>query len=229
MKARQAIQDAFTEIGRVALGNNIDSDNLAHGLRLLNRMIDAWKAQNIFIPYTTEIVQTVTGSPITIGTGGTINTERPTQVLDASFFRISGIDYPFQWITQEEFNAVSLKEIDSIPRYGWYEQGLPLSKLHFYPRPTNYELHLRVNGALPAFADYDIDYQVEAGYQDAIIKCLKVDACAGFREPTQSIMVSAENALRVIKTANARSMAWPTTPISQSLSRQSAFLSGQNG
>jgi len=230
MKASEAITDAFVECGRAALGNNLDSDNLAHGLRLLNRIIDQWKVQNLFIPYTTEIVQSVTGSPITIGTGGTINTTRPNQVLDTSFFRIGGIDYPIQWLTQEQFNQITLKDIDTIPRYGWFSPALPLASLYFYPQPTNYELHLRLNAILPAFADYDTDYLIEDGYQDAIILSLAVAACRGFREVPANLMRDATNATRVIKTRNSKSILWPQTRISMGLGRRytsmADFLSG---
>ena len=217
MKASEAITDAFVECGRAALGNPLDSDNLAHGLRLLNRIIDQWKVQSLYIPYTTEIVQNVTGSPITIGTGGTINTTRPSKVLDTSFFRISGIDYPIQWLTQEVYNLIGLKDIDTIPRYGWLSPGLPLSSLYFYPQPINYELHLRLNAALPAFADYDTDYLIEDGYQDAIILTLAVAACRGFREVPRDLERDAATATRVIKTRNSQAIQWPDAPISKGL------------
>lgn len=216
MKASALIESAFTLAGRKALGQPIDGDSKAQGLELLQMLVDSWQAQGIFIPYTTEIVQSVTGSPVTIGTGGTINTTRPLRVLDTSFFRINSIDYPIKWVDEAEFNLIWNKTITEFtPRYGFYDHALPLGNLYFWPKPTAYELHLRLDAILPAFVDYDTDYNIEIGYTNAIKLSLAEYACMGIKEVPQSIGVQAEKARKAIIQNNMQVPIWSKPSITR--------------
>jgi hypothetical protein len=226
MRGSEIIDDAFTMAGRKALGQALDGDTQGYGLRRLNQLIDSWSAQGIYIPFSTEIVQSVTGSPITIGTGGTINVTRPNFVRNITYFKIGGISYPIEWVNQENFNRIQIREIDTIPCYGWYEEGLPLGNLHFYPRPTNNELHLRIDATLPAFADYDTDYDIVAGYRNALVYTMAEIACEGVKNVPDDIARKAANARNTIKTNNTEAMGWPIQPIAMGLSRRGIRRSG---
>lgn len=218
MKASELIEFAFTLAGRKALGQPLDGDSKAQGLELLQVLVDSWQAQGIFIPYTTEITQTVTGSPVTIGTGGTINTIRPLRVLDTSFFRVSNVDYPINWLNQADFNQIIYKAQTGFPScYGFYNHALPLGSLYFWPVPTANELHLRLDAVLPAFVDYDTDYGIETGYNAALKFSLAEYACYGIKDVPKSIADQAEMARKAIILNNTNVPMWVKPTITRGL------------
>jgi len=218
MKASELIESAFTLAGRKALGQPIDGDSKAQGLDLLQMLVDSWQAQGIFIPYSTEIVQSVTGSPVTIGTSGTINTTRPLRVLDTSFFRVDTQDYPIKWLDQSGYNQIGYKGLIAFPYcYGFYDHALPLGNLYFWPIPSNYELHLRLDAILPAFVDYDTDYNIETGYTNALKLSLAEYACMGIKEVPQSIGVQAEKARKAIIQNNMQVPMWCKPSVTRGL------------
>lgn len=230
MKASEVIDTAWTMAGRKALGQALDGDSQGYALTRLNQLVDEWQSQSLYIPYTTEIVQTVSGSPITIGSGGVINVTRPNFTRDTTFFKINGVNYPIEWISEELFNQIRLKTINSFPIYGWYDDALPMGSLNFFPVPTNYELHLRIDAILPAFADYDTDYNIAVGYRNALVYTMCEIACEGVKDVPRDISKRAENARRIIKTNNLSPIPWPTAAISRGVFwngwRRSDFLQG---
>lgn len=199
MKAQEILNFGATIAGRKAIGQPMDGEQAAFLLGLLNTEIDAWQGDGMYIPFLAEIVQNVTGTGITIGTGGVINTARPKFVRDTSFFRISGVDFPIAWKSQEEFNRISAKGISGIPVIGWLEEALPLSRLNFYPAPQNHELHLRLDVQLPGFVDYDTDYDIDDGYENALKWTMAELACMGVRPVPDDVRERAVKARAMIK------------------------------
>jgi len=210
---------AFTLAGRKALGMYLDGDSANNGLSLLQLLTDSWQASGMFIPFSTEVVQTVTGSPITIGTGGTINVPRPLRMLDTSFFRVNSIDYPITWLPQQEFNEISLKaQAGTFPFYGSYDNNLPLGNIQFWPVPTSKELHLRLDAVFPGFVDFDTDYPIEVGYQSAITYTLAEMACMGIREVPVEVARQAAQARKAILLNNAPVPLWKAPNVTRGLS-----------
>jgi len=204
MKAIEAIDKAFTLAGIKALGSPLDGDVVNWGLTLLQGMIDAWQADGLYIPFVTKTVQIVNGSPITIGTGQTIDIARPRFVRNTSFFRVQGIDYPIAWLPQEEYNLIRNKDIQNQwPLYGYYDGVLPVSSIYFWPEPQNSELHLITDCALPSFADVNItDYSIDVGYSDGIVYELACRACIGIKDVPPDLRRQAQKSVRSIRENN---------------------------
>lgn len=202
MRAESAIQQAATYAGIKALGSPLDGETLEHGLTALNSMLDSWQAESLYIPHTTEIIQSVAGSPVTIGLGQTINVVRPKFIRDTSFIRIGGFDTPIRWISQQEYNTIAYKGQTGTAYYGYYDEQFPVGKIYIYPVP-NGELHLQVDAALPQFADYTTDYAIDTGYKLAIELNLALMMCIGLKEPTQLLLSQAFAAKNRIQQNNA--------------------------
>lgn len=202
MKAQECIEFAFTRIGRKAYGQPLSGDALSDGLALLNDLLDKWQIIGLYIHHTTEVVQSVTGSPVTVGAGGTINVPLPQFIRDTSFFRVGKTDYPLEVVSQERFNTLQYKDVSGLPRYVWLEHGSPLSKLHFYPKPSNMELHLRLDARFTKFTNYDEDVSVPPGYESAFKWSLAERLCAGIKEVPALVRQEAINARAAIKENN---------------------------
>jgi hypothetical protein len=203
-KAQAIIERAYALIGVKALGEPLDGDTLQYGLDALNSLIDSWQAESLFIPYTTEFSQTVTGSPITIGAGQTLNTPRPKFIRDTSFVRFSNTDYPLAWLDQSDFNQITNKSISSTyPLYGYYDGKYPTANIYLYPTASSTDLHLIFDAVLPAFADYTTDVNIDTGWLRALQYSLAEELAPGLIDISPQLAKSAASARRVIRTNNA--------------------------
>jgi len=206
VKTIDIVNTAFTLAGRKAIGNPLDGEELAWGMTLLKGMINSWQADGLFIPFVTEAVATVSGSPVAIGTGQTVNVPRPRFVRDTSFFRVTNVDVPVHWLNEKEFNQLQTKTISSqYPLYGYYDAAIPVGKLYFWPAPQNVELHLILDAELPAFSDFNItDYAIDTGYSEAIYLTLACKACLGIKEIPADLERNANKAVSKIRRNNGK-------------------------
>jgi|WetSurMetagenome_2_1015567.scaffolds.fasta_scaffold00310_28 hypothetical protein len=208
MKAAKLIEKATTYAGIRALGSALDGDTLDFGLAVLNSMLESWQEDNLFIPYVQDIVTTVTGSPVSIGTGQTINVARPRDIKDTSFIRFNGVDSPIKLVSEEEYNRIANKSLSSVYSWiGYYDKQYPVGHLYLYPAPTNSSLHIIVDAVLPQFADYTTDYNIGIGYQNAIELSLAELLCLGLRALPSGLEKQAMLARKVIRRNNVS--IWP--------------------
>ena len=144
-----------------------DSTNF---LGVLNSMVDGWALNRLFVHAVSEIAQTVSGNPIAIGPSATIDTPRPIRIPSGGFFRSGEVDYGFEMVTREQYDAFAQKATDSpYPRYCYYEALLPTGNLYFYPALSGSgELHLPVEQRLAQFADLTTDYTLAPGFRAAL-------------------------------------------------------------
>lgn len=203
--AASLIDTAYVLAGYKDAREAVDGQDAAYGLGRLNDMLDSWNTQGLFLFTTNEIVTTTSGSNITIGTGGTINTPTPVSLPNGSYVRISGLDYPITWISDEDYQLIPLKGTAStIPIFGNYTKGYPTGTLNFWPVQTlPAEYHIFVNTQLTEFATLSTDVALPQGYRRAITCSLAEELCVGLREPSPMLMRNAANARRAIRQANA--------------------------
>src|SRR6185369_858045 len=197
-------------------------------LAVLNDMLDHWNTQRLYIVNVGEVVQTVSGLPITIGPGATISIVRPIQLEDGSFIRSNGVDYPIHWISQDAYNALAVKGVPGVLSYsGYYQQAVPVGSLYLWPYPsTPVELHLQVQTQLTQFADFGTtSYNLAQSYRKALQYSLAEELAAGKRDLPASVIRIAAAARRAIKRVNVQ-------PLDQSLSAggsmspKAAFIAG---
>jgi hypothetical protein len=202
-KAQYIIEMAYTVAGMKAIGSPLDGDSTEHGFLSLNTLMDAWQADGLNVPYLTETVGTVTGSPVSLPSG--TFTVRPNFIRDTSFVRSGGVDFPVTFVSEADFNRIVTKSMGaSFPFYGYYDGAVPIGKLYLYPTPTNAELHLIFDAVLPKFADYTTDCPVDGGYELALYLSLAERLCLGVKNVPDDLIRQAEGARRTIRTNNAQ-------------------------
>lgn len=204
MKAADLILNAANMAGIQAIGDTMEGTYSIYALGRLNSLLDSWQVDNLYIPYITEISQVITGSPVTIGTGQTINVALPRFIRDTSFIRVSNTDYPLQIVDESTFNAIINKTAGGTPALVYYDEKFPVGNLYFYPKPTSLEVHLQIDAAFPAFADLTTDYDIGKGYQLALELSLAELLCIGVREVPVELARQAIRARRVLKANNLR-------------------------
>jgi hypothetical protein len=204
MKAADLILNAANMAGIQAIGDTMEGTYSIYALGRLNSLLDSWQADNLYIPYIAEVSQVITGSPVTIGAGQTINVALPRFIRDTSFIRISNTDYPLQIVDESTFNAIVNKSAGGTPTLVYYDEKFPVGNLYFYPKPTSLEVHLQIDAAFPIFADLTTDYEIGKGYQLALELSLAELLCVGVREVPAELSRQAIRSRRVLKANNLR-------------------------
>ncbi len=174
------INRAYDLIGYKDPDEPLTGSDSQSGLDALNSMIDAWQGMPLYVYAVEYLVQTVSGDPITIGTGGALNTERPVSITNGGFVRAGGIDYGFTMIDREAWASISLKSLNTPwPSFCYYEPALPLGNLYFYPQMVDMELHLPLPKRVSQFDDLQTDYTLEKGYRIALEYSLAEELAPG--------------------------------------------------
>lgn len=181
--ALQLVNRAAEIIGYKDPDENLTTTEQTNFLGVLNSMVDSWATQPLYVYAVTEIVQSVSGNPIAIGAGATLNTPRPIRVPPGGFFRVGALDYMFEPITREQYEDFKLKSnAQPFPRYCYYEATIPTGNLYFYPALSGTaELHLPIEQRLTAFADLNTDYTLAPGYRGALEFSLAEEIAVGRR------------------------------------------------
>ncbi len=202
--ARDLIARAHRLLGLAPPGDALDEVTYQDDLATLNNMIDGWNVSRMFILSALDVSQSVSGLPITIGPGGTINVTRPVRMESGAFIRLNGSDYGITWVGRAEYQALTDKsQAGDIACYGYYEPAAPLGRIYLWPYPSAaVELHLQLQVPLTEFANLTTDYTLAPGYKKALEYSLAEELAAGRKAADPQILRIAANARRVIRRGN---------------------------
>ena len=224
-KATAIINRAAEIIGYKDPDESLSSADSTNFLTVLNDMLDGWNTQRLFIIAVSEVSQSVTGLPITIGLTGTINVARPIRMQDGAYVRVNSVDTPIQWIERTEYEAIPSKTQAGTPVLGYYEPSMPLGKIYLYPYPSSaVTLVLPLQTQLTEFADLaSTDYTLAPGYRKALAYSLAEELAPGRRELSRDVQRIAAMARKAIRRSNYSLQ--PQEP-SAGLSPYAAFMAG---
>ena len=124
----------------------------------LNMMMAQWQRRRYMVYNLVTVGLQATGAlTYSVGTGGDFNITRPVK-LESAFFRMNKntplpVDYPLEVLrAQEDYNRISIKNLNAFPQYAYYNTGFPLGELYIWPVPNNqYEIFISVMVQLEAF------------------------------------------------------------------------------
>lgn len=194
------VQDSMAK--RFILEPNVepDTDQLAFGLRWLNRMMDQWGAEKPILYSLNEETFTLSVGVAEYSTS-LLTDGRPASV-DYLFNRSSNVDYPCDFVDNQTWADVQYKSVNAVPNICWYNDGYPNGVFNFYPRPfTAFECHVFVRRVLTGVITETTDVLLPPGYEAAIVDCL---ACYyPFAVPaTADMKRDAKNGRDILKRAN---------------------------
>ena len=127
----------------IGKGEALDDDEAADGLTALNSMLASLSTNRLTASYIVEETLTLVGSQATytMGSGGDLNTTRPTRIEDCCFIRYggsSGYDLQLTMLNFEAYAGVVAKSTASnLPSYLFVDMQYPLVNLTFWPIPTS--------------------------------------------------------------------------------------------
>lgn len=160
------ITAALQVIGASAPGETIDSLLAQQAFVMLNDLVESVSNSSFMILSTTEIIAPIgnLGTAITIGPGAMIDTARPLNILSA-FVRVSNIDYPVAVINIEQYELITLKQVNGPwPRALYYQSLNPIGIINLWPKPSSGEIHLYASQVFPRFVTMNDTINFPQGY-----------------------------------------------------------------
>ncbi len=169
MIIREVINGALRKLGVYASGENASSSEAQDALTQVNRMLSNWSMLpgylNDFAYDTLTLTSGVSG--YSFGSGGDIDTPRPTKILEFSIN--DGLDYPVKELSRQAYTKITDKAITGRPYSFLYLPYFPLSSFILYPTPDKaYTLRINSNKPLIQYATSSDDFGLPLEYAEAI-------------------------------------------------------------
>lgn len=211
---RELVTVALQTAGILTGGETPTAQEVVDGLAVLNRMTASWSNDSLMIyarVFENFPLQSGVGD-YTIGPGADFNTVRPMHIIDA-FVRQDTLDYWLSIIPDEQYDAISYKNIDSIPQVLNFTAQFPQATLRIYPKPQNsFTLFLRSEKQLSTFTLND-EVSLPPGWEDALIYNLAVRLAPVYGQPIDTAVAAlAIDTKRMIENNTTRNRSYDYTP-----------------
>lgn len=212
---RDIINLALKDAGVLGIGQTANAEDTNDTFTRLNYMIAQWARKRWLIYHLISLSKVSTGAQFyTVGPGGDFNIDqRPDRLEDAFFRQIvqsqpNQIDYPLQILeSREDYNRISIKQLQSFPSYIWYNPAFPLGEVYPWPipSPTIYSVFITVKKVLAQFTSLSQDIILPPEYMSALHYNLAVRLRPAYQMPADPSLVGlAKDALNVLRTSNAQ-------------------------
>ena len=205
--ASQLIEEALAQLGIKAAGEEVQGDDLAHGLTTLNTMIDSWNLPGPIAYATNDATATLTtgSTSLTIGPAQQINVTRPVRIDAGSYARVDGVDWPMEQVGEAEYNRIWLKtQTAHVPSIFYYEAGASTGTIKYWPAPgQSCVVHHPVIAQFSQFADLTTNYVFPQGYKRTLVFNLAIELAPTYEKmPSALVLRTAAAMLRNVKRAN---------------------------
>lgn len=209
-------------------GETPTDDEMVDALAWCNSMIDAWGLHELtkYMRLRTATTLVSGTASYSIGSGGTINIVRPTEIKNAGLILDTSATYPVEEpiavLTEDEYAAWPEKTFQSTyARAVYYNHNWSAGLGLLYPLPIpnvgTTQLVIYTPVAIAEFADRTTDYTFPPGYEEALEYNLAVRLATPFgRDIPEFVATMARSSLAVVKRANLRASevivdTWRTT------------------
>ena len=202
-------------------GESIPAADAESVRQIVNRMLGLWAQRSLLIPsIAREVFPLVSGkggpsNPYTIGTGANLSTARPpnqASVVGAGLLlnaTTPAVEIARTVATDDMYQRIAVKELaNSLFTYVYYNPtfatgGFGTIQLWPVPNAAVNSLVLYLQKPLVAFADLTTSYELQDGYDDAIVTNGARKAAKPFGVPVDADLVNDANlSLRVLTRVN---------------------------
>lgn len=212
----EIITTALKKAGVLGQGRDASAVEANDGLADLNDMLAQWRTDRLMVPVLTTLGKQSTGVQwYTVGPGGDYDTgtiQRPNRI-ESAFLRQTNtgnlpVDYPLTMIyAREQYNILSIKSLQSFPKYCFYQTDYPLGQVTTYPvmNLPAYSLYLTfksgILGAVALATAIDIPEEYFAAMKFNLAKRMR-QAYGKGRTPDVELNALARDSLSVIQNSN---------------------------
>jgi hypothetical protein len=212
LTAQNIINLALYDAGIISVGQTALFEDANDALTRLNMLMAQWGNKRFLVYQLTNLTLTSTAATsYTVGPGGNFAISvRPDRLENGCFFRQlvqsspNQVDYPLELLESwEDYNRITLKQLQTFPGYVFYDPGYPLGTVYFWPIPqaSIYSMNLLVKGPVVSqFASLTTVVAMPNVYYMAIYLTLAQILRAAYRLPPDPDLNSrAKEAREVIR------------------------------
>jgi len=167
--ANDLITRAMKSLGTLGRNEVPSAAEANDGLTALNTMLDSWSNERLASYVTLQRSFTLAAGTqsYTIGSGGVINTTRPTDIIQAFVRDSTAQDYPMRIVPRDIWNNIGDKTITSqIPDTLFYSSGFPLGTVYIFPIPlVNYSVFYDSTTLQVDFSNLTTALSMPPGYE----------------------------------------------------------------
>lgn len=225
MKVLDLIKGSFRLLGVLASGEEPRADEAQDALASLNDMLESWKLERLMVyailPTTLNLV--AGKATYTLGPGGDLNIERPTELDQISLLYTTNgspvINMPVPLLNLDQFQQILVPTTTStIPQWAYLDDNYPMRSLTFYPVPSQvYATNLFLWKQIDAFTDIFQIISLPSGYQRALRYNLALELAPEYSvNPSQVVAAVAQESRSNVKLRNIKPMYLQVDPALQS-------------
>ena len=136
--AQNIVTRSMKALGALGSNETPSATEANDGLEAFNAMLDSWNGEGLTSYQVREQshVLVVGTSQYTIGSGGTINTTRPIDIVQAYIQDSSNLRYLINIVPRDKWNQIGQLTITSqIPNTLFYDPQFPLGIINLFPQP----------------------------------------------------------------------------------------------
>lgn len=171
------VTGALSKTGILRKGESPDATDSADALTLLNDILGSWSNESLLLYATVqETLSLSPASSYSIGSGQTLNTERPMWIKAATISS-GNLDYELNIIPEDDFQTqIVQKSISSnIPQYMTYDNGFPSGTIKLWPQlSTSATITLQSEKQITAFSALTTTFSMPPGWAHALKSNLAV-------------------------------------------------------
>jgi hypothetical protein len=186
-------------------GETPDADSANDALSLANAMLGGWSIERLAVFHfqTEELAWAAGQASRTIGSGGQLNTTRPTRIESAYHKDAAGLASPLTPIASERYRGITDKAAAGTPEWIFLDAAYPLATLHAYPvDAAAWTLGLATWRQFTAMT-LAAEYALPPGYDELLRYQLALRIADEWNRPIRpSVLRIAEMAMDRIKTLN---------------------------
>ena len=196
----------------LGVGQVASAEDMNDAFNLLNMMLAQWQRRRYMVYQLVTVSKQGTGAiSYTVGPGADFDIARPAK-LESAFFRQNQntplpVDYPLEIMrAREDYNRISIKNLNSFPRYAFYDGAYPIGNVFIWPLPSNqYEIFLTVMQQIQQFTTINDQIVLPPEYAAAMMWNLTLELYPFYGLPVNPVVQGkAEASMRIIEESNAQ-------------------------
>ena len=202
------ILSALRMIGEKRAGDTLNSAEQIDYLADLIACMSSWGLEPLnSYAVTVDTKALVAGTAsYTIGSGGSIDTTRPKEIIGAFVRDSSSYDAPIRILDEEAYRRLSLKSTgNTYPTDLWYDKAFAsgLATVYLYPAPSaSLTLHLYSPKQLQTFTGINDTLVLPPGYQLMIESNFAIRCAAGYTKVSEETLKIARESKAAVQRAN---------------------------
>jgi len=166
---RDIVTDALLDIGVSVIGQAVSADDMALGIRHLNRIMKAWNSLG-FAKYLSSSQQIT----LTTSASYTLSPARPSKITTARFVR-SGIETPMIELTRAEYDELPNKAATGQPTQFYYDRKAETATFYVWPTlatAAGEVINLSVEREIEDISSENDTIDIPAEWYDAAVRSL---------------------------------------------------------